>query len=724
VHVSQGASMQALPFEGIAGIDNGAKNISLERSANGTIGILFYRPGNAPSGPFCVKELLVGGPAYLCGQIRPGDLIQQVDALDVQGLSVDDMSKLLCGPPHSQLTLVVARAPVMFTDMHATALETHVPAVDVSDDATQSGMRLEHVTRDYSGALGIWFSRPRGVNTGPCEVAGLAPGGAAQKSGALKPGDLIYAVGNQSVSGLSLDEVAQLLRGPPSEPVQLVLGPPITYQSGPYLYSLDDSAPSGVPKQREQEGGVDVSLVVSLDVLQAGQEGTQERFFFERHISEDLAFASGWDQQQSSPVGRVVNLERDAWGLGLSFSVPAKPVFPIPPFAFQMPPFGNSPPPSIQNSLASVTIDTVAADSPADLNGIKTGERIYEVDDKPIFASTDPEEIAAMLRGASGTVVRLRVGPGDNSSKGLPPECFVVKNLATLGSDGEPFVPCVHVVATVLPHAARPPSGLANQSQNRPLPSFVAADLAAQARDPTSRLHTGSLTRHLQIFTVKERVNNVVTFTTGMSQASAKPVSAPFASTARDPLGGKTFPRTNLVSVVRSDAGSVGLSFTRKHGEEKGPFYVYDVKENGPAHKTGQINVGEAIHEIDGREVHDLGLESAIALMRGPPASKVTIMLHNDLDGKRIVDEVKRASNVIHVCDAFQQNGIHEYSAPRDTIEKGSQGHRVQSGFLANTGLDHSGSVSVYGWKPWGSPADSSSAAPFHVAGVSMSPFK
>jgi hypothetical protein len=210
-------------------------------------------------------------------------------------------------------------------------------------------------------------------------------------------------------------------------------------------------------------------------------------------------------------------------------------------------------------------------------------------------------------------------------------------------------------------------------------------------------------------------VNNFVTFTTGMSQASAKPVSAPFASTARDPLGGKKSPRTKLVSVVRSDAGSVGLSFTRKLGEEKGPFYVYDVKENGPAQKTGQINVGEAIHEIHGRKVHDLGLENAIALMRGPPASKVTIMLHNDLDGMRIVDEVKRASNVIHVCDAFQQNGIHEYSAPPD---------RVQSGLLANTGLDHSGSVSVYGWKPWGSPAGSSSAAPFHVAGVSMSPFK
>jgi hypothetical protein len=179
-----------------------------------------------------------------------------------------------------------------------------------------------------------------------------------------------------------------------------------------------------------------------------------------------------------------------------------------------------------------------------------------------------------------------------------------------------------------------------------------------------------------------------------------------------------------LVSLVRSDAGSVGLSFTRKPGEEKGPFYVYDVIENGPAHKTGQINVGEAIHEIDGRKVHDLGLEKAIAVMRGPPASIVGILLHNDPDGKRIVEEVKRAFNVQHICDTSQQNGIHEYSVPPEKIEMGSQGHRVQSGLLANTSLDHSGSVSVYGWKPWGSPAGSSSAAPLPVAGVCMSPFE
>jgi hypothetical protein len=75
----------------------------------------------------------------------------------------------------------------------------------------------------------------------------------------------------------------------------------------------------------------------------------------------------------------------------------------------------------------------VTAGSPAALNGLKEGERLYEIDDKPVSTSMDSEEVAAMLRGPPGTVVRLRVGPPeDNTAQGLPPECFVIKNLIPL----------------------------------------------------------------------------------------------------------------------------------------------------------------------------------------------------------------------------------------------------------------------------------------------------
>jgi C-terminal processing protease CtpA/Prc len=858
--------MQAIPIQAIglpakAGNDDGTKIISLTRSDIGMIGITFYRPGNALSGPFRVREVLQAGPADMCGLIRAGDLIWQVDGQDVHGLAVDEMSLLLCGPPHSQLTLVIARtsppptsssstcgsprksstcstprvnialptssssrrstprredvtaesseSEVMIPSSHASTYRLHVqfqaPAVQAPPDGViqggahpasegQSGIRSEQLTRDNSGALGIWFARPENDNAMGYEVIGLDEGGAAQKSGTLKPGDRIYKVDGQSVLGLSVDEISQLLHGPPSSPVQLELGTPGTKtgtegfhysrlrlmlalkpstvgadgsrqrrafgevvlqevalacgqpkesfeimsidvnantvflhiyvaaisaavssaMSSAYVAAITAAVSSGSagtilsncvlvevvdedgqnpgseptpiisekistrsqdgladnrnhriedfrasalassvpqssnifekeggvdasfptpaflshfrapalpssvsqsPNLLEIEGAVDVSLVLGLDFSHAGQEGTQERSQFERHISENLAFASGWQRQQRAPVTRMVNLERSKdLGLGLTFSVPAK--------RKEQMTFAKPLPPSCEQCIASAKIKAVAAGSPAALSGLTEGERIYEIDDKPIHASMNSEEIAAILRGVPGTVVRLRVGPPqDNSATGLPPECFVVKNLMP-GS--------IYVDATVLPLAS-------NKSHSRLYPSSVAADLASQAHNPASRLRTGSLTQHLQSLTVKSLPGQQPAAATN-STASALDLHSPKPDTNSD------VPPQKIVSVVRSDTGCVGLSFTRKLGEENGPFYVYNIKENGPAHKTGQITVGDAIHEIDGCKVHNLEMEEMITLVRGWPASRVTIIVHSDPDGTCIVEEVKRAS--------------------------------------------------------------------------------
>ena len=322
----------------------------------------------------------------------------------------------------------------------------------------------------------------------------------------------------------------------------------------------------------------------------------------------------------------MVDLERSKdLGLGLTFSVPAH--------RKEQMSFVNPLPPSCEPCLASAKIKAVAAGSPAALNGLTEGERIYEIDDKPIYASMNSEEIAAMLRGAPGTVVRLRVGPPqDNSATGLPPECFVVKNLMP-GS--------IHVDATVLPLAS-------NKSHSRLHPSSVAADLASQAHDPASRLRTASLTQHLQSLTIKSLPGQQPAAATN-SSARALDLHSPKSDTNSD------VPPQKIVSVVRSDTGCVGMSFTRKFGEENGPFYVYNIKENGPVHNTGQITVGDAIHEIDGRKVQNLGMEEMITLVRGRPASRVTITVHSDPEGTCIVKEVKRASEQMPQAPASQE---------------------------------------------------------------------
>jgi len=125
------------------------------------------------------------------------------------------------------------RQPAAPVSRGGAASQAHATTVPASPHATRPGsgsavihFRTERVSRDQSGKLGIQVSRPVGVDEGPYEVVGLADGGAAHKSGALKPGDLVYEVNGQSVTSLSMDQVSQLLRGPATSPVQMLLSSP------------------------------------------------------------------------------------------------------------------------------------------------------------------------------------------------------------------------------------------------------------------------------------------------------------------------------------------------------------------------------------------------------------------------------------------------------------------------------------------------------------------
>jgi hypothetical protein len=86
-------------------------------------------------------------------------------------------------------------------------------------------------------------------------------------------------------------------------------------------------------------------------------------------------------------------------------------------------------------------VKSVAPGGAADQAGLKEGERIYAIDGQDI-TKCDSDHVAALLRGAPGTHVMLRVGPPPSSHTfgpppstgggggGLPPECFVIKKLS------------------------------------------------------------------------------------------------------------------------------------------------------------------------------------------------------------------------------------------------------------------------------------------------------
>ena len=453
--------------------------------------------------------------------------------------------------------------------------------------------------------------------------------------------------------------------------------------------SMDDSSysalPSSVPKFTnllEKRGGVDVSLVLGLDFWQAGQEGMKE---LKRIISEDLAFASGWERQQSNPLTRMVYIERRKdLGIGISFSFPSKLKqsghcmaddeaaggakqgksrsqapqmsqhrgwnsdtfcatwsagaghrMAIDKVAGQVS-FSKYPPPSDQQIVASAKIKAVTAGSPAALSGLKEGERIFEIDDKPVSAAMDSKELAAMLRGGGGTVVRLRVGPPeDNAAKGLPPECFVIKNLMPLVRDSLDMIPestdrlrrrasagevfecdklhgqrsSIHVHVTVLPLA----------SNKSPHPGSVAGDLASQAHDPASRLRTGSLTRHLQSVTVTSLPGQ-------HPAASTKSTARALDLHSLKPDTDSDVPQQQkLVSVVCSDTGCVGLAFTRQLGEDMKPRILSMVSLDIPV--TDLTDRHTLLFSQERRNIFENNIKVQVCATLHVPSACVTVFV-------------------------------------------------------------------------------------------------
>ena len=60
-------------------------------------------------GAVCVKSVNRGGPAYNCGMIVRGDLLQRINGVSLAGWDVERIKPLILGPEGSMLTLSFVR---------------------------------------------------------------------------------------------------------------------------------------------------------------------------------------------------------------------------------------------------------------------------------------------------------------------------------------------------------------------------------------------------------------------------------------------------------------------------------------------------------------------------------------------------------------------------------------------------------------------------------------
>jgi len=100
------------------------------------------------------------------------------------------------------------------------------------------------------------------------------------------------------------------------------------------------------------------------------------------------------------------------------------------------------------------------------------------------------------------------------------------------------------------------------------------------------------------------------------------------------------WPRT--VEMVRGDKGMVGFDFFRNDGLTSGPCHIWHITPNSPADESRCFRVGDAIFEIDGESVLNLGMQEIRSLMSGLPNSRMTVLLQADSDMHIWVKELKQ----------------------------------------------------------------------------------
>lgn len=218
-----------------------------------------------------IRSILDNGPVAKDGSFKPGDELLQVNEYKLQGLRHTEVVKILKELP-SQVKLVCARgtsAPtVINTSQNPEAFEARSilagglqslqgvltkaqseSSLYTSSTATLTDQQRSKSVEQVSG-LALWSSditfvelekNERGFGFSILDyqdpidsdgtvivVRGLIPGGSAELSNLIFPGDRLVYVNHENLNGLNLDQAVNILKGMPLGIVKLGLCRPLS----------------------------------------------------------------------------------------------------------------------------------------------------------------------------------------------------------------------------------------------------------------------------------------------------------------------------------------------------------------------------------------------------------------------------------------------------------------------------------------------------------------
>ncbi|XP_065264284.1 FERM and PDZ domain-containing protein 2 [Emys orbicularis] len=218
-------------------------------------------------GGIYVKSVIPRGPADKDGQIKKGDRLLEVDGISLCGIThkqaVECLKKsgqvvrlLLERGRHKSAEPCPAAKDRMEEKSVIVSLATPLSAGPNGYSFATDGERFEVKLTKNSGGLGFSFLQ---MEREACEHLGgeivrikrLFPGQPAEENGEIEVGDVILAVNEKPIQGLSYQDVLHLLRGAPRQVTLLLCRPPKGL-----LPEIDQSALTPVPSPVKEFGTV------------------------------------------------------------------------------------------------------------------------------------------------------------------------------------------------------------------------------------------------------------------------------------------------------------------------------------------------------------------------------------------------------------------------------------------------------------------------------------
>uniref|UniRef100_A0A8C4QW38 PDZ domain-containing protein n=1 Tax=Eptatretus burgeri TaxID=7764 RepID=A0A8C4QW38_EPTBU len=163
-------------------------------------------------GPIYIKHILPRGAALADGRLRAGDRLLQVNGLQVDGLSQEQVASLLRGvPPNGSVDLLVSRQEELPPQEQA------LPGRLILTAAGPCECLAFEIVLGETGAagLGVSVKGTRAKDSGPdlgIFVKSIITGGAAARDGRLRVNDQLVAVNGDSLLGHSNPMAMEMLR--------------------------------------------------------------------------------------------------------------------------------------------------------------------------------------------------------------------------------------------------------------------------------------------------------------------------------------------------------------------------------------------------------------------------------------------------------------------------------------------------------------------------------